>query len=643
MAGLLVESQSSEIATLKSRGASTLQVLLTYLSQGIILAAVALGVGMLAAGGLALALTRFFVPLNHAVSAALTPAYVARSISLRDALIPASVGAGLGVIALGLAAWQAARMDALAFRREQGRGERIPFWKRYYLDVGLAVLCAAGYTELITFGDLTTRTLMDTQTGVTQQPGGQADLIQLLAPTLMLLAGALLLQRVMPWLLRLGAWLTARGRGATGMLAFAQVSRASGTFSRLTLLLTLAVGLGLFALTFQTTITRGAHDNAYYLTGADERVSIKPQSEGTQSTLGYSAQFARMPGVESVTAMYRGIALTLPNQGGQNVNVLGVDPDTFAQTATWRSDYASQSLAALTGFIARGPHGSSMGLPNAPMVALVDQTFANNFALQVGSRFQLSPQEAGQSNTSTSAYFVVGAIVNDFPSLYDEFGTGYIVVDLNDYLGALANPNVASYSINGPNDFLLRTTADPIAAAQRAKALTNPDFFVQQVYDARALTATYRADPVAAGMSGLLLLGAWIAALLALVGVITQAAIAARRRQTQFAILRTLGLSGGALIRMLLTEQALVYTLGALGGVAIGALLAGASLPFLGFTTSTYTPPVLGTPPSQLAINLNGSLLFLATLLVIFFLALVVAGVVARRTGLGRALRVGED
>ncbi|HET9109847.1 MAG TPA: FtsX-like permease family protein, partial [Ktedonobacterales bacterium] len=196
MAGLLVESQSAEIATLKSRGASTTQVLLTYLSQGVLLGAVSLVVGVMVAGGLALALVRYFVPLAHAVSALLTPAYVARTLSLRDALLPAAVGAGLGVVALALAAWQAARMDALAFRREQGRSERVPFWKRYYLDIALTILCVAGYIELSTFGGLTTRTQLNSLNA--QSGASQADLIQLLAPTLMLLAGALLLQRALP-------------------------------------------------------------------------------------------------------------------------------------------------------------------------------------------------------------------------------------------------------------------------------------------------------------------------------------------------------------------------------------------------------------------------------------------------------------
>ncbi len=144
-------------------------------------------------------------------------------------------------------------------------------------------------------------------------------------------------------------------------------------------------------------------------------------------------------------------------------------------------------------------------------------------------------------------------------------------------------------------------------------------------------------------MSGLLLLGALIAALLALVGVLTQAGVATRRRQTQFAILRTLGLSEGRLTAMLVMEQALVYLLGVAGGVAIGALLAYGSLPFLGFNTATYAPPVIGVPSSQLSVNVSASLVYLAGLLAVFAVALVVAALVARAAGLGRALRVGED
>lgn len=639
MSGLLIESQSGEIATLKSRGASATQIMLIYLTQGVLLAAVALLVGMAAAGGLAMALVRYFVPLSATVRASLTPAYIASALSLNDALVPAAIGAGLGALALALATWQAARLDALAFRREQGRRAREPFWKRYYLDLGLVVLCGAGYAELLSFGGLSTRAQLNSlNTGP-----APVDYVQIAAPSLLLLAGALVLQRVMPLALRQGAWLAARGRSATGMLAFAQVTRASSAFNRLTLLLTLAVGLGLFSLTFQTTIARSATDDANYTVAANERVVIKPQSEGTQSTLDFAAKFAKMPGVQRVSPLYRGIALTLPNQGGQNIDILGVDPATFAQTAIWRSDYASQSLPSLMRILARGPHSDTTGESGQPLVALIDQTYANNFNLRVGDRFQFSPQEAGQNDTSSSAYLVVGGIVNAFPSLYDEYSAGYVIVDVNDYLNVLANPNIAAYTVNGPNEYLLRTTPDARAARLRATALTDPNFFVQSELDARTLAQTYRTDPLAAGMSGLLLLGALIAALLALVGVLTQASIGARQRQTQFAVLRTLGLSRGALTRVLLSEQALVYLVGVLAGVVIAALLAVASLPFLGFSTAAYAPPVIGVPSSLLAVNREGSLIYLGILLGAFVVALIVAALLARWTGLSDALRVGED
>jgi len=548
------------------------------------------------------------------------------------------------VLALGLATWQAARMDALAFRREQGRSARVPFWKRYYLDLGLVVLCVAGYVELATFGSVVTRTQLNSQSGPTGGLG-QASLIQLLAPTLMLIAGALLLQRVLPWLVRLGAWLATRGRGSVGMLAFAQVSRASALFSRLTLLLTLSVGLGLFALSFQTTIARGAQDNAYYLTGADERVSIKPQSEGTQSTLGYAALFARMPGVLSVSPMYRGVALTLPDQGGQNVDVLGVDPSTFAQTAAWRSDYASQSLPSLMRVLAGERHGASVGEAGQPMVALIDQTYANTFSLKVGARFQLVPQEAGEANAATSAYFVVGAIVNDFPTLYpSQYPEGFIVVSEQAFNQAVNAGNPNAGVVLGSNEFWALTDGDAAHEAAFMTYLNNhPELDSSGALSLRETLATAQSNPVSAGMRGLLLIGAVMAALLAVLGAIIQSALAARQRSTQFAVLRTLGVCNHELIQILLSEQSVVYVFGLVGGTALGALLVSATLPFLQFSDRPVDPALLGTPPYVLVTDPRALGIFYVALLVAFVVALLIAARYAATVGLGRALRLGED
>jgi ABC-type antimicrobial peptide transport system permease subunit len=130
---------------------------------------------------------------------------------------------------------------------------------------------------------------------------------------------------------------------------------------------------------------------------------------------------------------------------------------------------------------------------------------------------------------------------------------------------------------------------------------------------------------------------------MALVALVSQAGMAAQQRATHFAVLRTLGMGGGQLVRMLLSEQVVIYVAGALGGIGLSALLVVAALPFLSFSSASYQPPELGVPAPQLAINVSGSVVFLLALVAMFALALAIAGFVARSSGLGQALRVGED
>jgi putative ABC transport system permease protein len=635
MMGLLIESQGGVIATLRSRGASMTQMLAGYLAQGVALAGLALGVGPLLAMALSLFVIITFVPAAREAGATLTLSAVLREAPFRQALIPALVGAGLGLLALTASVWQASRADVLAYRRRQGRLDRAPFWQRYYLDLALAALVIAGYTQLVSFGALGTRALL-----ASAGAASSFDLIQTLTPALTMVVGALLILRVTPWLLRLGSWIAGRGRGATGMLALSQLSRASGAFNRLTLLLALSIGVGLFALSFQTTVARASVDEAYYQTGADERVVLTPAQEGTPLTWPFRAQFAKMPGVLGATPLYRSYGMTASDLDSQNAGVLAVDPSDFAQIATWRADYASQPLPSLMATLKAGEQGKNAGDSTHPIPALINAQFAQALSLSVGSKFGLAPSET--LDTKPFQFVVVG-IVRDFPTMYNEYPDGFIITDITDYLTALGNPYLSGFTINGPNEYLLKTTPDESAAARRAKALTDPNLFVDSTLEARRLTATYQADPLAAGMTGLLLVGAALAALLALVALLAQAGAAARQRATQFAVLRTLGMDGAALLRMLLSEQAIIYLTGALGGVALSALLAFAALPFLAFSNAAYQPPVLGVPTPQLAINLNGSGIFLLALLAMFAVALVIAGFVAQSSGLGKALRVGED
>ena len=636
MATLLIEAQAADIATLKSRGASIVQLLLNYSLQGLIVAALAALAGPFLAAGLSLTIVRFFVPAASSplVRQAISGTTLAELVSPQLVAEPALAGAALGLAALVVAAWLASRRDVLAFRRETGRSTSgPPFWQRTYLDLGLIVLCAAGYLELGEFGGLNVRQQLG------QSSSGGADPFQLVAPALLLLAGALVALRLFPLATRAGSWFASRMRGATAMLALAQIDRAVSQFARLALLLTLSVGLGIFALTFQASLRSNALSEASFLVGCDERVVLQSQVSGIPPTAPFQSEIAAMPGVESITPVYRTLATN--DSDATNVNLLAIDPATFAGAAYWRPDDASKPLATLLEGMQAHTQGASAGDSQHPIWALVDPTFAGVYKLAPGVVFTMTPQDS----SSATLYFVVGAVVAHFPTLGQTSVNGQVVINIADYTKAILGPQGAGGYINyiGPNEYWLRTTGSATQGASRARDLANPNLWVQTVIDRKAVEQAAINDPLVSGMTGLLLAGAAIAALLAVLGSIIQAAVSAQQRLTQFAILRTLGGRKPQLVRILLGQQLVVFGFGLLAGTVLGAFLSTATLPFLQFSTSTVNTTAQQLPPYILSADPAAMIGFYGVLLAAFALALVIGVGGALRVGLGTALRIGED
>jgi FtsX-like permease family protein len=640
MAGLLVEGQASYIATLKSRGASGAQLLGSYAVQGLGLALVAALAGPWLAGTLALALIRWFVPASTLTAANITVAYLAGLTTPRTVILPAVAGALLGVGAIVLATQRAARLDVLALRREQARAQRQPLWRRYYLDVGLAVVAILGYLELGTLGTLSVRE---------QVSVGQNSPLLLAAPALLLLAGALLLLRVFPLLASFGAALAARARGATGMLAFSQMERGAAGPNRLMLLLALSVGLGLFALTFDASLLRNAADRAAYQTGADVRL-IENQVEGASADAALRVRLAALPGVRAVTPVYRADVATAAEVGAVGVNLLGIDPASWGAVAagtSWRADYADGSLATLLAGLrahawTAGATGSvSSGAPGDgthPLWAVVSQSFAGAQHLAVGDRFVL--EFAGA--TTPRVFLIVGGVVRDFPTLYPaRQPAGFVVVNVGDALAAAARPAATP----GRTEYWLRVanSASAPGSLTRAIAAEAGALDVAQTLNRQDAAATIASNPIHAGIRGLLLVGALIAAGLAVLGTLAQSVLAARQRAVQFAVLRTVGMGARQLAGLLLAEQLMVYLFGFVGGTVLGLVMATATLPFLQFGDTSNDPSILGIPAYLLAFDPAAMGWFYLTLAVAAVVALALSQRFAARVGLGKTLRLGED
>jgi hypothetical protein len=146
---------------------------------------------------------------------------------------------------------------------------------------------------------------------------------------------------------------------------------------------------------------------------------------------------------------------------------------------------------------------------------------------------------------------------------------------------------------------------DPGTSATVAAALAAPPFrsaSVDTIDDRNRALAT---DPVALGIIGALAIGFIAAALFAIVGFIVSAAVSARERLTEFALLQALGLSSRQLSVWLSLENAGLAAVSLAVGSLLGLAMAWVVLPFITVTagaTAPYPPVVVTVPWTAVAL-----------------------------------------
>ena len=157
--------------------------------------------------------------------------------------------------------------------------------------------------------------------------------------------------------------------------------------------------------------------------------------------------------------------------------------------------------------------------------------------------------------------------------------------------------------INFPDEWWIQTSdgqADAVAATLRAAPLTA---ISAETVDER--TRILSADPVALGIIGALSVGFVVAALFAVIGLAISAAVSARQRRTEFALLRALGLSGRELSGWLWLENTAVVTVSLAAGTVMGLVIGWVVLPFVTVTQAgdnPFPPVLLDVPWGAIAL-----------------------------------------
>lgn len=345
---MLVERQGGEIALLKSRGATTLQVMKIYFIEGLAIS----GIAILAGPPLAATVISFlgqtppFTDLTGGSNLQVT--------LTAGAYLWAGGGALLAFVTLLVPAYLATRRTIVHQRAASARPTQQPFFMRYYLDLGLAAAGGVLLYQLDRRGGLVTEGFFGDQS---------VDPVMLLAPAFFILTVGIVFLRMFPLVLRVLAWVVSRAQGAAVLIGMWQLVRNPVHYSRLVLLLMLATAVGMFAASFGATLETSYEDRAYFESGSQLRITDIRQLPAPGPN-GLAESTATLAGADMGSAAFRLHASQGALTTRQTVDIVGVDSDNFADIAYFRDDFASDTLADLIAPLREGrPETVGVTLP----------------------------------------------------------------------------------------------------------------------------------------------------------------------------------------------------------------------------------------------------------------------------------------
>jgi putative ABC transport system permease protein len=578
---LSVERQRNEIAMLRSRGATVLQVAGIAVLEALLLGLVALALSVPTSSLVATLIGRTRSFMNFSAPGG------AQGLLTRAALQFGVFAIGLTVAIQMLPTLGAAQHTIVTYKQERARTLRPPWWQRAWLDVILLIPAGYGAYLLRRQGSIVIPIVGQS---ISHDPFQNPLLF--LVPALGILALTLMVVRGLPFVMRFLAWLAARTPSVGFLMAVRHLARTPGLYTAPMMLLVLTLSLSTFTASLARTLDRHLYDQTRYQFGADMSLrdmgetielgnfSFSPASGGSQPTQQKQEEqiiqttfrpvtdYLAIPGAQDATRVGR---YNAEHEGTRKAVLIGVDRVDFARIATWRRDFASASLGALMNNLAVVPDG-----------VIVSNAYLRQQGLSVGDQIPITVQTRQQ--TAKLLFQIVGG-VDLFPTWYPQDGPVF-VANLDYVLDQMA--------VSLPYDVWIKLAANA-DAKQIEKEISQfgPGIVSLNISPKKILAEQSR--PERQGMFGVLSVGFVAAALLTVLGFMLYALFSFRSRFIELGVLRAIGLSVEQMASFLAWELAFLLLVGLVVGTGVGIWTSQFYIPYLqiGETATAYVPPYI--------------------------------------------------
>lgn len=596
---LIIEQEQNEIAVMKSRGASSLQVFLGYLVESLILG----GIALLAGPPLGLFICKFLGAANGFLEFVQRTA-LPLSLNLK-AYMYSLAAVSLSIITMLVPAFISSRTTIVEYKRKKVRSTDKPLWQRYFLDILLLALSGYGLYSY----SLRQKTLEVTGARGTELA---IDPMLFLISTLFILGVGLVLLRIYPYLIRL-LFVAGKKIWPPVMYAsFVQVGRSGGQDRSLMLFLILTLSIGLFNANAARTLNSNIEEKIKYANGADLNImslwesNAPPEGMGGPSGMGGLGDggsidtmfsepvqyreppfipFTELSGVEIATKVFRqkDIVVQTPTRErvAGKIELLGIIPDEFGKTAWFRDDLLKSHWYNYLNLLSLGD----------PRAALVSSDFKDTHEIEKGDSLWLSWGDQGYLEVIVYEFIDYWPTFN--PNLSgDTKKPSSLVVAQLDYIQA--NNALEPYEV-----WLKKT---PDATSQEIyQEIEEKNIQIESMTDASQEIIKAKNDPMLQGTNGALTLGFIVTMSVSTIGFLIYWILSIRQRVLQFGIFRAMGLSVRKIMGLLAWEQLLISGTAIFIGVMIGGLTSDLFVPLLQmvYSVADQVPPFRVTASRQ--------------------------------------------
>ncbi len=618
----MLDLEQNEIALLKSRGSSKLQIIFIYFLQSAILSVASSVVG---------------VPLGYFLTKALgsTNGFLefiqrkALHVRLNSGVLWYTLGAILISIAfMVLPVIKDANVTIVNVKHKRNRnGQNI--FSRVYLDVIMLVASLYGWYSFTARKAELMKSMLE---------GESIDPFLFICSSLFIISASLVGLRLQPWLIRLVYYIGRKFWKPAFFASFLQIIRTRKKQGFMMVFLMFTVSLGIFNATVARTILSNSEKGIKYSTGTD-LVLQQPWEDNsllmqyyTDLELTYTEPdfgvYENMEGVTAATKVYKDDNIVTSyekSDGGNEVKttLMAIDTKSFGETVSaFQTDLLPVHINRYLNSMATRADA-----------VLLSMNYHTNYGMRVGDKIEYKDKDG------ISTEGVIYGFVDYFPSYVEEthaVNEENTLVTTENYLIVANLSQVQQVFGLRPYQVWLKTDGSSQFIYEYAEKnnITYTTF-----EDVSAKLVDVKNDALFQGTNGILTMSFIVILILCCTGFLIYWILSIRQRELLFGVFRAMGMTKREIIQMLINEQIFSSGVSVVIGTAIGLL---ASKMFVPLVQIFYASTDQAIPLEVVNRPLDMIRLF-SIIGIVIVVCMVVLGKLISKINISQALKLGED